>query len=84
MSKLIQSMNEDTDTNLARLHKHGVSSSCIFGIIHCLIGSDILCSPRGFGPSWIMKTCLDYAPYLFHQDNGIQHLGQVDHQSKGA
>ena len=84
MSKLIQSMNEDTDTNLARLRKHGVSSSCIFGIIHCLIGSDILCSPRGFGPSWIMKTCLDYAPYLFHQDNGIQHLGQVDHQSKGA
>ena len=42
----------------------------IFGLIHILIGSDILWSPRGFGPFWILKTCLDFSTYLFHHEWG--------------
>ena len=71
LTKLANRMNEDTDTNLARLRKDGVSSTSIFGLIHILIGSDFLCSPRGFGPSWILKTCLDLSIYLFHHELGI-------------
>ena len=58
LSKLVKAMNEDSNTNLAILRNKGVDTPTIFGIIHPLIGSDILCSPRGFGPSWILKTCL--------------------------
>ena len=84
MSKLVKDMNEDGDTNLARLRGNGVNSPTVFGLIHPLIGSDILCSPRGFGPSWVLKTCLDYGTYLFHPEHGIQHLGQEDESGKGA
>ena len=84
LSKLVKAMNEDSNTNLAILRNKGVDTPTIFGIIHPLIGSDILCSPRGFGPSWILKTCLDYATYLFDQESGIQLLGKDDPKAKGA
>ena len=61
-----------------------VSSTSIFGLIHILIGSDILCSPRGFGPSWILKTCLDFSTYLFHHEWGIQLLWKDNPQSRGS
>ena len=84
LSKLVKAMNEDSNTNLAILRNKGVDTPTIFGIIHPLIGSDILCSQRGFGPSWILKTCLDYATYLFDQESGIQLLGKDDPKAKGA
>ena len=84
LTKLANRMNEDTDTNLARLRKDGVSSTSVFGLIHILIGSDILCSPRGFGPSWILKTCLDFSTYLFHHKWGIQLLWKDNPQSRGS
>ena len=56
----------------------------VFGLVHPLIGSDILCSPRGFGPSWVLKTCLDFGPYLFHHEHGIQNLGQENQRGQGA
>ena len=84
LSKLVKAMNEDSNTNLAILRNKGVDTPTIFGIIHPLIGSDILCSQRGFGLSWILKTCLDYATYLFDQESGIQLLGKDDPKAKGA
>ena len=84
MSKLTKRMNEDPDTNLARLRTQGVSSSSVFGLIHCLLGTDILCSPRGFGPTWIIKACLDYCTYIFNQQHGIQLLWKEDPQSRGS
>ena len=67
MTKLMERMDEDGNTDLTRICKEGVPSSLIFGIIHALIGSHILCSPRGFGPSWVIQTCIDLATYLFHK-----------------
>ena len=84
MTKLMKEMNDDTNTELARIRKNGVSTPLFFGIIHPLIGSDILCSPRGFGPSWVIKSCLHYAAYLFHPETGLQHLGNAENNSKGA
>ena len=75
MSKLIQKMQEDKeDTNLTLIRNTGVSISLLFGLIHPLIGSDILCSPRGFGPAWVIKTCIDYGTYLFNTEHGLQLL----------
>ena len=84
MTKLANRMNEDTDNNLSRLRKDGMNSATIFGLIHILIGSDILCSPRGFGPTWILKTCLDFGAYLFHHESGIHLLWKDNPQSRGS
>ena len=79
MSKLIQAMQENKeDTNLTRVQNSGVSIPLIFGLIHPLIGSDILCSPRGFGPAWVIKTCIDYGTYLFDTEHGLQLLLQSE------
>ena len=86
MTKLMNAMDQDPNTDLTRCRNKGVPTPTIFGIIHPLIGSDILCSPRGFGPTWIMKTCIDYATYLFHETHGLQSLQLPDwhSRSKGA
>ena len=72
-------MNADQDTDLILLKQRGVIPlSWFFGVIHPLIGSDILCSPRGFGPAWVLKACIDYSSYLFDDERGIQILAQED------
>ena len=84
MSELAKAMDEDPNTDLARLRKDGVSTPLVFGVIHPLIGSDILCSPRGFGPSWIIKTCIDFSTYLFDKKRGLQLLGHTDTVLNGS
>ena len=82
ISTLIESMNQDSDTDLAVLKSvRSVTIPFFFGIIHPLIGSDILCSPRGFGPSWIIKACIDFSAYLFDEENGLQHLKEKEPSS---
>ena len=79
ISTLIDSMNKDPDADLLVLRSRAsVTIPFFFGIIHPLIGSDILCSPRGFGPSWIMKACIDFSSYLFNEENGLQYLKEKE------
>jgi hypothetical protein len=54
-----------------------------FGLIHPLIGSDILCSPRSFGPAWILKTCIDFNEFIFDPEKGIQKLVEEQPQLEG-
>ena len=84
VTKLMKYMEDDGDTELSRVRNNGISSSRIYGTIHALIGSDILCSPRGFGPVWIIKTCLDFATYLFGRNTGLQDIHYGNESSKGA
>ena len=56
--------------------KGDISLPQFFGLIHPLIGSDILCSPRNFGPAWILKACIDFSEILFDKDEGVQCLGR--------
>ena len=67
-------MKEDPDTDLARIRRNGVSTPLFFGTVYVLTGTDILCSPRGYGPAWIIKTCIDFASYLFDPESGLQNL----------
>ena len=68
-------MEADQDTDLLLLKQRGHHSlPSFFGHIHPLVGSDILCSPRGFGPGWILKTCIDFSAYIFEPGKGIQNL----------
>ena len=77
VNELVDAMNADQDTDLLLLKQRGdIPLSWFFGVIHPLIGSDILCSPRGFGPAWILKACIDYSSYLFDGERGIQVLAQ--------
>lgn len=71
----IKTMEEDSDQELAVLNRRQfVTIPFLFGIIHPLIGSDILCSPRSFGPFSVMKACIDFCLYLSDSDVGLQHL----------
>ena len=83
MSRLIKKMHEDPNIELARLRKDGVASPLVFGLIHPLIGSDILCTTRGFKAASVMKTCLDFATYLFNKDHGLQLLAHSNDPPKG-
>ena len=83
-TKLMKDMENDGQTELSRLRNTGVSSSLLYGTMHALIGSDILCSPRGFGPSAIIQTCLEYATYLFETTTGLQNLHKENESSRGA
>ena len=83
LSKLMIEMTNDGDTELTRVRNTGVSTPFIFGVIHTLIGTDILCSPRGFGPACIIKTCLDFATLLFDEKSGLQNA-KDEESSRGA
>ena len=48
------------------------------------MGTDILCSPRGFGPAIILKACIDFSAFLFSLGKGIQNLGKDDHSCEDA
>ena len=77
VNALVEAINDDQDQDLMVLKQKGdISLPQFFGLIHPLIGSDILCSPRNFGPAWILKACIDFSEILFDKDEGIQCLGQ--------
>ena len=75
MNALVEAMDSDQDQDILLLKQHGhVPLPQFFGLIHPLIGSDILCSPRSFGPAWIMKTCIDFSSDIFDPEKGVQNL----------
>ena len=75
MNALVEAMNGDQDQDILLLKQQGhVSLPQFFGFIHPLIGSDILCSPRSFGPAWILKTCIDFCTHIFDSEKGVQNL----------
>ena len=77
VNALVEAINDDKDQDLMVLKQKGdISLPQFFGLVHPLIGSDILCSPRNFGPAWILKACIDFSEILFDKDGGIQCLGQ--------
>ena len=77
VNALIDAINDDKDQDLMVLKQKGdISLPQFFGLIHPLIGSDILCSPRNFGPAWILKACIDFSEILFDKDQGVQCLGE--------
>lgn len=85
MNALVEAMNEDQDTDVLLLRQRGeIYVQYFFGLIHPLIGSDILCSPRTFGPAAVLKACIDFSPYLFSGPKGIQNLAKEDHDCKDA
>ena len=75
VNELVRAMESDQDTDLLVLKQKGeISIANFFGLIHPLTGSDILCSPRNFGPALILKACIDFSSYLFSSERGIQCL----------
>ena len=75
VNAMVNAMNEDQDTDILVLkQRNDITLPFFYGLIHPLIGSDILCSPRGFGPALILKTCIDFSTFLFSVDKGIQNL----------
>ena len=85
MNVLVEAMNQDQDNDVLLLRQRGeIYVPYFFGLIHPLIGSDILCSPRTFGPAAVLKACIDFSPYLFSGPNGIQNLAKEDHDCKDA
>ena len=84
MNKLVEAMQADKDQDLMVLKQRGhLSLPFFFGLVHPLIGSDILCSPRSFGPAWILKTCIDLNEYIFDPEKGIQKLVEEQPQLEG-
>ena len=62
MNALVDAMNEDQDTDVLVLRQRGeIGIPYFFGLIHPLIGSDILCSPRSFGAAVVLKACIDFS-----------------------
>ena len=62
VNALVEAMNQDQDSDIVLLKQRGeIPLSHFFGIIHPLIGSDILASPRNFGAARILKACIDFA-----------------------
>ena len=55
-----------------------------FGMLHPLIGSDILASPRTFGPNHILRTCIDFASYLFEGKSSIHLLADKESMNQDA
>ena len=85
MNALVDAMNEDQDTDVLVLRQRGeIGIPYFFGLIHPLIGSDILCSPRSFGAAVVLKACIDFSSYLFSGPKAIQNLANQDHDSKEA
>ena len=84
MKKLMDMMEDDPNTDLSRIRKDGISTAFFYGFAHLLAGTDILCSPRGFGPAYILRTATDFATYLFDKDKGLQHLCKAENNSQGA
>ena len=85
MNALVNAMNEDQDTDLIALkQRNDISIPMFFALVHLLIGSDILCSPRGFGPAMVLKACIDFSPFLFSKEKGIQNLRFDDHNCEDA
>ena len=75
MNALVEAMDSDQDQDILLLKQHGhVPLPQFFGLIHPLIGSDILCSPRSFGPAWILKTCIDFSSDIFDPEKGVHNL----------
>ena len=75
MNELVKAMDSDQDTDLMVLKQQGhIPLANFFGLIHPLTGSDILCSPRNFGPALILKACIDFSLFLFSSAGGIQNL----------
>lgn len=85
MNALVDAMNEDQDTDIMALkQRNDISIPIFFALVHLLLGSDILCSPRGAGPAMVVKACIDFSAYLFSTEKGIQNLKFDDHNSKDA
>ena len=75
LNELVKAMESDQDTDLMVLKQQGhIPLANFFGLIHPLTGSDILCSPRNFGPALILKACIDFSLHLFGTTGGIQNL----------
>ena len=84
MNALVQAMQADKDQDLMVLKQRGhLSLPFFFGLVHPLIGSDILCSPRSFGPAWILKTCIDLSEHIFHPEKGVQNLLEEQPELEG-
>ena len=78
-------MRKDEDTDIVLLKQRAeLPLPWFFGIIHALIGSDILASPRNFGAATILKTSIDFSRYLFSGPKAIQNLIHENHTSKEA
>ena len=59
VNALVKEINNDQDSDIVLLKQRGeIPLSCFFGLIHPLIGSDILCIPRNFGAASIIKTLI--------------------------
>ena len=85
VNALVAAMNDDQDFDFLLLRQQGnVSMPFFFGLIHAFIGSDILCSPRSFGPALILRTFIDNASHLFSAEKGIQNLYKENHNSQDA
>ena len=78
-------MGDDQDTDIIVLkQRNDISIPIFFALVHLLMGTDILCSPRGFGPAIILKACIDFSAFLFSLGKGIQNLGKDDHSCEDA
>ena len=73
VTKLMKYMEKDGDTELSRVRNSGISSPTIYGTI-----------PRGFGTAWIIKTCLDFATFLFDRTTGLQNIHHGNESSQGS
>ena len=85
VNALVNAMNEDQDTDIIALkQRNDISIPNFFCLVHLLIGSDILCSPRNFGPALVLKACIDFSAFLFSKEKGIQHLKSDDHSCQDS
>ena len=85
INALVNAMADDQDTDIIVLkQRNDISIPIFFALVHLLMGSDILCSPRGFGPAMILKACIDFSAFLFSLGKGIQNLGKDDHSCEDA
>ena len=85
VNELVEAMNEDRDQDLMVLKQRGnVAMTTFFGVLHPLIGSDILASPRNFGPNHILRACIDFASYLFEGESSIHLLADKESINQDA
>ena len=85
VNELVEAMYEDRDQVLMVLRQRGnVTMTTFFGMLHPLIGSDILASPRTFGPNHILRTCIDFASYLFEGKSSIHLLADKESMNQDA
>ena len=80
INALVEAIENDQDQDMMIMKQRRLFPlSFFFGMTHALIGTDILCSPRGFGPQMVLKTCIDFASYLFQGENSLYHLKIMMH-----